>query len=662
MIDPNLLMHQTTNLPATNLPAHQSTNPRLTVEVALWVLVGVGALALRLFQLDAAPLSALEAREGVLAWQAATGQGMPQAGGYSPLLFAVNTLLFTVFAAGDRLARLCPALFGAALALSPLLLRRCIGRMGALAAGLALALSPTTLFASRQLDGTVLAAVGAMALLSGLASRQDACRQDAGGPSEQRTWPILSALGLALAVTASPSAYGFLLPLALSALIARKAQGAGGRMQEAGSETQDAGRMTQDARRKTQHATRNTSRVFRDWLSIPIFLFAALSLSTGLGWNPSGLGAAGDLLWAWITRFGPALGPAASPDAQLAPLALVAMYEPLTLVFGLGGLVWALRRGVPGLRSCARSRFGAWLGLWALLAILLLALMPGRAPLDVLWLVLPLALLSGLAVEALAQGLRERGEWLSEGLYVPVVVVLWSYLYLMLAHYTVYGEASDLALAVLVVSLQLVLAAIFALAMRLDAAVRAMAVATGVVLLALTCSVGVGLAYVRPADPREPLVRAPTAEGVRDLVSTLRDLSWRETGIPAALPVTVLETQPASLPWALAWYLREFAAATNLPTTNLPTTNLPTTDLPFLITAHSSLEEPSLPEPLRGDPYVGQDFVLQHSWDRAQVACVWQWPLQCRGLANWLLFRASPALPVVEQRAALWLLDASTGE
>ena len=90
----------------------------LTVEMALWILVGVLALVLRLANLDAAPLSAAEARWALLAWRAVTGQGLPT-GGYSPFLLTMNSLLFVLCGASDSLARLVPALFGVLLALVP---------------------------------------------------------------------------------------------------------------------------------------------------------------------------------------------------------------------------------------------------------------------------------------------------------------------------------------------------------------------------------------------------------------------------------------------------------------------------------------------------------------------------------------------------------------
>jgi len=553
---------------------------------------------LRLVHLDAAPLNGREAHEAMLVWRAVTGQGMPAAG-YSPLLFAANALLFALCGASDALARLWPALFGGALVLTPFLLRRRIGRVGALVAGLYLALSPVALVASRQLDGAVVAAVGGMAFLGGLVRFFD---------TEDRAWLSLSAGGLALAVTSSPSAYGLLLILALALAwpgLARR-----------------------EVRRSGEQLRPHLSRMF------VTFLLTVLALSTGLGWNPAGLGAAGDLLPAWIARFGLVSNPVASP------FALVIVYEPFALLFGLAGLAWAIRRG---------HRFGTLLGLWVGLGALLLFLMPGRAVVDVLWVVLPLAMLTGIATEALARELHTRGVWLSEGLYVPVVLTLWVYAYLVLARYATFGNSADLLVVLLVFVLQAILAVTFALTTAFDAMWRGFAVGTGVVLLAATFSAGWGVAYVRPADPRELLVREPAAVEVRDLVQTLRTLSWRETGIPTRLPFT-LETGPDSV---LAWYLRDFSAARRVESL----AGLDAEEIgPLLVS-------PRRDWTLAGVEYAGQNFALRRFWDPAEIRCVWQWPLEvsavepphCSAAVGWLLRRRTPTSPVVDQSAVLWL-------
>jgi len=570
--------------PESRILNHES---RLTIEVVLWACIAIVALALRFSHLDAAPLDGREAHEAMLAWRAVTGMGQPSpAADYSPLLFTANALLFTLCGASDAIARLWPALLGGLLPLTPLLLRRRIGRVGVLATGAYLAFSPTALFASRRLDGAVVAIVGGMAVLGGLTRFFDT-----GG----RRWLTLSACGLALAVTGSPSAYGLLLTLALAWLLLAWAW-------------------------PDKHTSRLTFDASHSSL---VFLLVALALSTGLGWNLSGLGAAGGLLPAWLARFSAVMNPAP------APLAIAAVYEPLALLFGLGGLVWAVQRG---------HRFGVLLGTWAGLVALLLTLMPGRTPLDALVVVLPLALLTGLAIEWLVQSLRRWGEWLGEGLYVPVVLLLWAHAYLVLGRYAERGDSRDLFMVLLVVALQGLLATMFALAMRPDAALRGVAVGTGVALLAVAISAGWGVAYARPADARELLVRDSTAVEVHDLVQTLRDLSWRETGMPTTLPFT-FEAAPDSV---LAWYLRDFSAAHRVESLEGEEVGR------VVVTSRRALELADDAE------FAGQDFALRRNWNLTEIGCGWEWPPHCDAAAEWLLLRRA-SLPVADQWAVLWL-------
>jgi len=595
----------------------------LSVETALWILFAVLALVLRLVRLDAAPLNAQEAREAMLAWRAATGQGMP-GGSYSPVLLALNALLFTLCGTSDSLARLWPALFGSALVLIPWLLRQRIGRVGALAASLYLALSPTALVASRQLDGATLVALGGMVLLGGLVRFLEADHDVTDDPvtdhraTVRRPWLAFAAGGLALAVASSPSAYGLLLSMALSWLLLAWVW------------------PDEGARRMWDRLRPHAAYL------LLVFLLAMLALGTGLGWSPTGLGVAGGFLPAWIARFAPVM------DRVASPLALLAVYEPLGLLFGLGGLVWAIQRG---------HRAGALLGLWASLGTLLATLMPGRLPSDVSWGLLPLVMLAGVATESLVQNLRERGTWLSEGLYVPVVVILWIHLVLMLGRYatSVSGEPEYMALALLTAALQVLLAMIFALAMKVESAFRALGVGTGIVLLAITFAAGWRGANVIAADPREIVVGEPTAVEVRDLVQMLHSLSWRETGLPTTIPFTY-QAAPDSV---LAWYLRDFSAARRVEELRVEEG-----EGSPLVTERHDLSGGALGSGALGSAvhYVGQDFVLQRHWNPGEIACVWEWPPRCNAAAKWWMFRSTPTFPVADRWAVLWLPEGIENE
>ncbi|MBN1979306.1 MAG: hypothetical protein JW918_18065 [Anaerolineae bacterium] len=590
----------------------------------MWIFVGVLALVLRLANLDAAPLAAHEAREAMLAWRAVTGQGMPD-GGYSPFLFAANALLFALCGASDALARLWPVLFGSAFVLTPLLFRQRVGRVGALAAGLYLAISPMALFASRQLDGAVMVALGGAVFFGGSLRFVEA---------GSKTWLILAAVGLALAVTSGPSAAGMLLSLGLACL------GFGWSWPVA--------------------------RVRWLWACVrphfghvsAAFLVAFIALATGLGWNLHGVGAAGDMLSAWLSRFG---------VASLLPIVTLAVYEPLALLASLIGLVWFVwRKG----RFFQKRRFGLLLGLWIGVALLLLSIASPQVPARAVWVVLPLALLGGISVEAVAQNWRVFKRWRGEWIYACIILVLWVYLYLRFASYGWQSSRAPLDLVVGIIAfvlplLLLVLAAIgFAVFSGDDreavseivggakVVLWGTAVGVGGALLLATFSIGWGCAHVRPADPRELLVYDPTADEVHDLVQTLRDISWRETGLPMALGLAY--EAPANS--VLTWYLRDFDAARRVDDLR----GLEPWELSVVVTLHRDWPS-ELPE---GVSLAGRDFALSRSWSPRKLGCALEWP-PCNESMEWLFYRAPKFTPrddhwlvldsEVEQWAVIWV-------
>jgi hypothetical protein len=156
---------------------------------------------------------------------------------------------------------------------------------------------------------------------------------------------------------------------------------------------------------------------------------------------------------------------------------------------------------------------------------------------------------------------------------------------------------------------------------------RGIAVGTGIALVLITFAAGWGCAHVRPADPRELLVYKPTAAEVRDLVRTLRELSWRETGLPTTLEFTY-EAPPDSV---LAWYLRDFVAARRVD--DLGKVESWEQDMPVV-----TLSDVWPPSPPGGSDLVGQDFALSRSWSVSKISCALKWP-PCRESVKWLVHR-----------------------
>jgi len=73
----------------------RTIHSRLTVERALYLGLGLLALALRLYGLGRRPMQPEEARQALAAWQLLQGQPAETAG-CSPLLLTANLILFAL--------------------------------------------------------------------------------------------------------------------------------------------------------------------------------------------------------------------------------------------------------------------------------------------------------------------------------------------------------------------------------------------------------------------------------------------------------------------------------------------------------------------------------------------------------------------------------------
>jgi 4-amino-4-deoxy-L-arabinose transferase-like glycosyltransferase len=608
--------------------------PWLTLEVALWGGLLVAVLGLRLFRLGAAPLNGVEARGALAAWRLAHGQGAPATSDYSPLLFSAQWVIFLLIGAGDQGARLLPALAGSALVLAPALLRQQLGRLGALGAGLLLALSPTALTLSRTASGDVLVALGALLCASALCHWLDPLSHDR-APSVSRSglssFVHLLPLALALVLTSSPLAYSALLSLGVAFLPLLAAPRIRARLR-AGWQTL---RLTPDRPRQALGA----------------FVGGFVLCSTALAWNLGGLGAAARLLLRWLDGF------VRWPDSLSLgyPLLILCVYEPFILLAGGAGAILATRQGHT---SNATARFMA---LWSVVALALALLRPGHGPGDVLLVLLPLACLGGLALETLLVTTwrswgQNRGQpaWLNTALYTLANTLLWAHLALNLANYVhrpgqyagldlLFVRASlpsFVAMALVSAVMLLGLAATSSAVQGLGATLRDLGLSTTLVLVLFTLSTAWNVSQNRPADPRELLVLEPTAGEVRLLVDSLVHFSNQQRGKPHAIDLGVLSDDPA-----LAWTLRDFRQVRFADGPG-------EAPAPSAIITLATMGVPDWGQ----EGYVGQSFPLRRRWRGEGLAC--RRPAQdqtdCSALVRWFIFRRSPTVPA-EERVVLWL-------
>lgn len=563
------------------------------LERALWVILLLLATALRLVGLGTAPLSLDEAVQALAAYQTTHWGGIPPAARtISPLLFHANVLLFALFRGGDGLARLIPALCGVGLALTPLLLRRYLGRWGALGSGFLLTLSPTLLALSRTLDGSIPAALGVMLLVGAVARFLDSWRS---------AWIPLGGVGLALALTAGPTAWGLLLGLALAL--------AGG-LWVWREQVPWVWPMVRPALGRGLAA-----------LALGLFAFGA-----GLGLHPAGLAATGEQFLRWL-----------SPGAghKINFLIPVLASEPLLLVTGLAGATLALSQ---------RHGMGLLWLFWTLVGALWGIIRPAPAA-PVLWLV-PLAGLGGLAVEALARALQSGAPGAHGWAYGALSLTLWAHSGLVLTRYSRSAQPADLLLLSIGLALQMLLILLFGAALSVpqenetpeEATRRALffvlhraALVLGIVLLTVHFA-AVWRVATCPGEPScaPGVAPAPTAPELRLLAQEIpRVLDRIGARGDREYRLWLVDPDPA-----VAWTLR------GLDFQIVPAERLHGEETPALIVAPTQVSVP--------EGYTGTPFTLRRAWLPPQYPYQW---------VRWVLFREPSSPPPPTDPITLWVRE-----
>ena len=342
----------------------------VTTEAVLYAAILGVAAVLRLWNLAASPLSTREAAQAIAAFN-----GAPMPTGGSPLLFGINQLLFGIFGTtvNDSGVRLAAALLGTIMVLLPFLFRSAIGRYGALAAALMLAISPTMVVASRSLDGSIVAAVCALAAI-GFGLRYFT--------TQQRIDLIGLAVAIGLGLTSGPGVMTIVVILIPALWIVYRWIA------------------SDDDRAKLQQL-RQESHTLRD--AVLIGGVTCILAATTLFLRPTGVAGVPEMFSAWLGAWS-----AVDSIGALRVFQILIVYEPLILLFGLAGLIAALRR---------LTGVAALLSLWTIGALIIAVVQPGRQVLDLTLVLTPLALLGGLLADGVARDLEAHGMWRAEGLF-----------------------------------------------------------------------------------------------------------------------------------------------------------------------------------------------------------------------------------------------------
>jgi len=153
--------------PAPALERALAVRVRVSAEALAWTATLAAAMGLRLWDLGSRALhhdETLHAFFSYLLYRDGSYEHLPMMHG--PLKFFLTALSYLLFGASDYTARIPTALVGSALVLLPLALRQRLGRTGALATGVLIALSPVLVYFSRFNRDDMLIAFLTLALVA----------------------------------------------------------------------------------------------------------------------------------------------------------------------------------------------------------------------------------------------------------------------------------------------------------------------------------------------------------------------------------------------------------------------------------------------------------------------------------------------------------------
>lgn len=614
----------------------------LTVERLVYAAALCVGVFLRLWQIGAMPLLPWEAANTWPAYLAAHARMAVDAPApTSALYYGLQWLLFWVGADGDAAARVVSAAAGSLLILWPWAWRGWVGRGTALALAWLAAFDPWLVALSRLADGAILGlALGAMSL-TGLT--QLATYDTRRGQAEWQRWRRGSAIAFGLLLVSGVLAWSWLPVLLLFGWLHRRAL------------------------RQADLFTRQTLL----WAGLSAALGATLGLARidGAAW-------VGTSLTEWLSQF---IGPAAYGPGW--PWLRLLVDQPLVVILGVMGLVgMALQR-----RNPAAAQSGAWvIFLWSWLAWgIVLCLLPGRGPLALPMLGLPLLIGAAWLLAALVTRRPRDLEWREVGaIYATLAILVISGSFWAAA--LIFSRVFDPVMAQATAVIFLLAAAILILyavwADRRHAAWIALS-ALALVLGIAGLRGGWQLNHVDGPARVDGFYVRQTHPEIRLLVDDIETLSSHRTGTPHQLPVLVQmvsyttaagDSLPALPDPLLGWYLRAMRDVEWVPAPSPAAVTQEPSETsgerqPVVITlgqrAPDDASEQGYGLP---DGYVGSVYHVESSWlpkalwpeagasdpDEAGVARVWTPWLQ--PLARWLVYRAAPTAAAMRD-VVLWV-------
>jgi hypothetical protein len=588
-------------------------------EALLYVALALLSLVLRVAQLDAVPLSTVEARQALAAWRVVypLAAGTPIVAN-SPLLFTLHSLMFTVLGSSEFSARILTALAGIGLIFTPLLFRGLLGRTRTLLLSVIFTFSPILLVTSRSDSPVVWAMLAVAFSLWGLWRYRE---------SREPHFALITMVSVTTMIFLTDPTGLFLALILIGAVLFTVWSG----RWAVGEEGEE------DAALPGADDIRSAIRAWPWVTGLVLSIGVAFLLSTQLLTYAAGLSMVGELLHAGLS--GLATSRPFIPGAF--PLLITLFYEPVMVILAIGRVLGLMRGG----RYSALERFFTG---WAIFAAVFGLTYAGAGPEHALYLIVPLAcLVSGLAVDLFTRATDTVwwtaptwGKWLVMLIVVGLlsmfaihVQTLSRTMMLSVDAPIQLGSSNSISMVWVIIIVLFMIIGFFLASSIWGAGTTIQGGLMGLLAFTLVTSLGSGwrAAVFSAGDPVEFWNRNPTHPSVFLLRQTLNDLAKRESSGFPLIPVSVLAPDDG----VVAWLLRDYPKTQFFPDASAAS-GQPIVLLP------SAIDKPDL-----GGAYVGAQFAITSVWDYDTVRLV--------DFPAWWLQRKTRTGALPADQVTLWL-------
>ena len=490
----------------SRLPGQADKNAtQRPVNVFWWLVVWFVGAFLRFYDLGGALLSPQEASTAISALQGAEVTGTATSG----LLVGIMRIIFWIIGPDEWSARLLPALLGSLLPLTAALYARYLGKRGALIAAGLLAISPSALYFSRNVSGTIIGLTAALFVTGAYLRYLE---------RPERRWLLACGAGIGAGLAAGSSFMSIMAVIFLAAMLSHWRE------------------------------VKQGCRALMDRRLLIAALAVAVLGSTAFLFFPEGLGISADGFVYWLEGFGLDLSTVARPSG------IVLIYELPALVFGAIGAGWAVRRG---------GGFHRFLVRWTLLGLGVGLLRSDQ--LDAPFMILvPLVFVAAAFLSEIVDNLPEWRYSSTLKVTITILSIFGVQLFVNLGQYARYAtmNANRASASLMLVGISVIMGAgVVALVWTYDKRVAANGLLLSLALLLVVYGWGKAweLGHTHSSDPREWWVQEAAAPGAEVLLDTLTTTLERAPRSRLDLSVTV---QTEIVDPFLRWHLRDFTDVT----------------------------------------------------------------------------------------------------